>query len=141
MKVIEKGRPQKGWAVESKCTGGGNGGGGCGAKLLVEKGDVYQTQSSAMGETDYYYTFTCPECHVETDLKDIPNTDGVFMKAEWITRKEALKPFIEKPINDKAIAKAAEKLLKVYQQSGMRSDDDILTNITCELMELLKDGS
>ena len=71
MKVLEKGRPQKGWATEATCTGHGNGGGGCGAKLLVEEGDLYQTaHHSYDGSSDYYTTFKCPECGVETDLPD-----------------------------------------------------------------------
>ena len=47
MKVLEKGRPQVGWSMELACTGDGNYGGGCGAKLLVEQADVYETQSSS----------------------------------------------------------------------------------------------
>jgi hypothetical protein len=62
MKVLKKGRPQKGWAIEKECTGKGNGDGGCKAKLLVEEGDVYVTASSHYdGSTDYYFTFRCPE--------------------------------------------------------------------------------
>lgn len=73
MKVLKKGRPQKGWATEAVCTGEGNGRGGCGARLLVEKGDLYQTsRSDYIGDTDYFVTFCCPDCGVETDLKGTP---------------------------------------------------------------------
>jgi DNA-directed RNA polymerase subunit RPC12/RpoP len=72
MHVIEKGRPQKGWAKEVICTGKGNGDGGCNAKLLVEEADVYITCSSARDEDTYYTTIRCPECGVETDIKDVP---------------------------------------------------------------------
>lgn len=72
MKVLEKGRKQKGWAVEKICTGKGNDGGGCGAKLLVEKGDLFQTSSSCRDETDYFVTFKCVECGILTDIKDYP---------------------------------------------------------------------
>ena len=69
MKVIKKGRPQKGWAKEFICTGAGNNGGGCGAKLLVEHSDLYITGSHHYdGSSDYYTTFTCPECGVMTDI-------------------------------------------------------------------------
>ena len=69
MKVLEKGRPQKGWAIETTCTGSGNGMGGCGAKLLVEQDDLYYTHSSHYdGSNETYITFRCPECGVETDL-------------------------------------------------------------------------
>lgn len=72
MKVIQKGREQRGWSVEAKCTGAGNGNGGCGAVLLVEIGDVFETQRNCMNETDYFTTFRCPECGVLTDLAPVP---------------------------------------------------------------------
>ncbi|MBE6146037.1 MAG: hypothetical protein E7171_05385 [Firmicutes bacterium] len=67
MKVLEKG---PGWSMEVKCTGSGNGGGGCGAKLLIERGDVYLTHSYDYGGGhDVYYTIRCPECDVQTDIE------------------------------------------------------------------------
>jgi len=68
MKVLAKGRPQKGWSREYTCTGSGNGGGGCGAKLLVEFSDLYMTYSSCMGESETHVTFRCMECTVQTDI-------------------------------------------------------------------------
>ena len=66
MKVLEKGI---GWNMEVKCTGFGNGGCGCGARLLVERGDIYLTHSYDYGGGhDIYYTIRCPECSVETYL-------------------------------------------------------------------------
>jgi hypothetical protein len=71
MKVLKKGRAQKGWATEASCTGSGNGGGGCGAKLLVEEADIYMTSSSHYdGSNEAYVTFRCPDCGVETDLSN-----------------------------------------------------------------------
>ena len=71
MKVIKKGTGQKGWSKEFTCTGSGNGGGGCGAVLLVSAGDIYQTHHYDYGGGhDVYKTFTCPCCHVKTDIKD-----------------------------------------------------------------------
>lgn len=90
MKVIKKGRPQRGWSQEFKCSGKGNGNGGCGAVLLVEEGDLFQTSSSDYtGDTDYFTTFQCCECGVKTDVKgpDIP----------YVTRKSPLKPKVEDP--------------------------------------------
>lgn len=72
MKVVKPGRPQRGWAKEFSCTGKGNGGGGCGATLLVEQSDLYKTYSHALHETETYVTFTCACCGVETDI----NYDG-----------------------------------------------------------------
>ncbi|MCC6475211.1 MAG: hypothetical protein IT514_15870 [Burkholderiales bacterium] len=69
MKVLKKGRAQKGWAAKLKCTGDGNGGGGCGATLLVEEGDLLHTASHAGGDTDHSVSFYCPECGVLTDTK------------------------------------------------------------------------
>jgi hypothetical protein len=71
MKILKKGRGQKGWTKEFTCTGKGNGGGGCGAVLLVELGDLFQTSSSDYGgDTDYYVTFKCCQCGVKTDIPD-----------------------------------------------------------------------
>lgn len=75
MKVLEKGRKQRGWATEAVCTGKGNGNGGCGARLLVEQGDLFWTSSSHYdGSTDSYVTFECLECGVQTDLDDVPSS-------------------------------------------------------------------
>jgi hypothetical protein len=68
MKVLKPGRKQKGWSIETTCTGSGNDGGGCGAKLLVEQGDLFKTTSQARDETTTYVTFKCSECGVLTDL-------------------------------------------------------------------------
>jgi hypothetical protein len=74
MKVLQPGREQKGWAKESRCTGKGNGGGGCKALLLVDEGDLYLTHSSHYdGSNETYITFRCVSCGVETDLEDVPS--------------------------------------------------------------------
>lgn len=73
MKILEPGRAQRGWSVETTCTGAGNGNGGCGAKLLVEEADLYRTQSQARDETTYYTTFKCAACGVESDLPNVPS--------------------------------------------------------------------
>jgi hypothetical protein len=71
MKVIKNGRPQKGWAKEFTCSGKGNGGGGCGAVLLVEEGDLFHTSRTYMdGEVEYWTTFQCAQCGVLTDLPE-----------------------------------------------------------------------
>ncbi|MCI5050729.1 MAG: hypothetical protein MRY57_00255 [Candidatus Pacebacteria bacterium] len=68
MEIIKEGSPH-GWSREYECTGHGNGGGGCGALLLVTEDDVYQTSRSFYdGSTDYYVTFTCIGCGVATDI-------------------------------------------------------------------------
>jgi hypothetical protein len=74
MKVLKKGRPQKGWAKECSCSGNGNGGGGCGAKLLVDESDLFRTGSHSYdGSSEYYVTFKCPECGVLTDITGYPD--------------------------------------------------------------------
>lgn len=80
MKVLKKGRKQKGYSKERTCTGSGNGGGGCRAKLLVEEDDLYQTSSSCRDETEYYVTFRCPECYVETDISS-PSSQEIEIAA------------------------------------------------------------
>lgn len=77
MKVLEPGRDQRGWSIEAKCTGGGNGGGGCGAKLLVEESDLYLTHSHYRDGSTSYVTFCCVACDVETDLGDGRVPDAV----------------------------------------------------------------
>ena len=72
MKVLEKG---PGWSLKLRCTGIGNGGGGCESLLLVDENDIYITSNTDItGDTDYYYTVSCPVCGRETDIseKDIP---------------------------------------------------------------------
>ena len=72
MKVLEKG---PGWSTKQRCTGYGNGQGGCESLLQVEAADIYVTSHTDMvGDTDYYYTFRCPVCGKETDIpeKDVP---------------------------------------------------------------------
>jgi hypothetical protein len=75
MKLIKKGRPQKGWAKEYACSGDGNGGGGCGAVLLVEKTDLFRTGRHYYdGSSDCFVTFACSACGVLTDVKDYPGS-------------------------------------------------------------------
>ena len=86
MKVIKKGREQKGYSLVQKCTGKGNGDGGCGAELLVEEKDFYQTQSQARDDTTYYVTFVCPSCGVWTDVQN-PTT-----RAQELARENGKPP-------------------------------------------------
>ncbi|HCC22636.1 TPA: hypothetical protein DF272_00450 [Candidatus Falkowbacteria bacterium] len=82
-----KGRPQRGWSIEATCSGAGNGNGGCGARLLVEEADLFQTRSHHYdGSTDYYVTFTCPDCGVQTDLDRVPSS--ITRKLPYKTQQE-----------------------------------------------------
>lgn len=84
MKVLQEGNPN-GWEIEQKCTGNGNGGGGCGARLLVGEDDIYLTTRHNENETeDYFYTFKCPCCGVETD---IPSRNIVYRVREKVIKK------------------------------------------------------
>lgn len=77
MKVLTPGRKQKGWATEAVCTGDGNSGGGCGAKLLVDESDLFKTLTGANygGDTpEPVATFKCVACGVLTDLKNFPHS-------------------------------------------------------------------
>jgi hypothetical protein len=90
MKVIKPGREQEGWSIETICSGRGNGGGGCGATLLVEQPDLYETYRFNLGERDTYCTFTCCECFVETDLdprSQPPRTLQLPDRVGWLAKK------------------------------------------------------
>ena len=85
MKVLQEGNPN-GWEIEQECTGKGNGDGGCKARLLVSEDDIYiTTHTDYTGDTDYFYTFTCPCCGVMTD---IPEKDIVIR-----VRRKAMKKY------------------------------------------------
>lgn len=89
MKVLEKG---PGWSTKQRCTGRGNGNGGCESLLQVEAGDIYVTLHTDMiGDTDYFYTFRCPVCGRETDIpeKDVPSSirrDAMENKRKVLSR-------------------------------------------------------
>lgn len=88
MEVIKKGRSQRGWSKKFKCTGAGNGGGGCGAILLVSEYDLYETShGDYSGDTEYYVTFCCPECGVETDVTNTPEPKGKRPPGSEMRRK------------------------------------------------------
>ena len=76
MRIVKPGREQKGWSIETACTGNGNGGGGCGALLLVEEADLFltfrNTFRNARDETTTYVTFRCVSCNVPTDIQSVP---------------------------------------------------------------------
>ena len=90
MRVIKKGRKQTGWAKELACTGAGNDGGGCGAVLLVDSTDLFQTAHHCYdGSSDYYVTFKCAECGVLTDVKDCKiRPQELPSQREWDKLKE-----------------------------------------------------
>lgn len=68
MKVLNPGKYAV-WTLERVCTGDGNGEGGCGAKLLIEEGDLYHTYSSHYdGSSETYITFRCCNCKCPTDV-------------------------------------------------------------------------
>jgi hypothetical protein len=100
MKVLSPGDGRKGWSTKKKCTGSGNGDGGCGAMLLVEQGDLFTTASSHYdGSTDVYVTFKCPSCGVLTDLGEtwesrVPGqiVDALPDQRTWEERRRAEPP-------------------------------------------------
>lgn len=69
MKVLKPGDGRREWSIESTCTGSGNGGGGCGAQLLVGESDLFKTaRHSYDGSSEYFATYKCPCCGVKTDV-------------------------------------------------------------------------
>ena len=84
MKVLKEGRPQKGWSSEQKCSGAGNHGGGCGAKLLVEEDDLFETCASYMGrDEEWFTTFRCSACGVLTDIVPRPPIHNLPSRMTW----------------------------------------------------------
>lgn len=70
MKILIEGT-KKEWGIEQICTGAGNGEkeGACGATLMVEQGDIFQTSHSDYGGGhETFYTFECPTCKTWTDI-------------------------------------------------------------------------
>jgi hypothetical protein len=82
MKIIQEGEGKK-----HTCTGKGNGGHGCRAILAVTKEDIYYTVQAVPQESpDYFLTFQCPQCGIETDIEEcLRKPEGYPAKAEWIT--------------------------------------------------------
>lgn len=78
MRVIEKGRLSA-WASEAYCTANGRGRGGCGAKLLVEQGDLYLARDmlGAPGSP----AFRCPECGAQTRIA-VPDSVSAKISAQ-----------------------------------------------------------
>lgn len=77
MKVIQKGPGRKNWSKEYKCAGED----GCGATLLVEWCDLYQTQSLYIDMRGEAYSevrtiFRCCECGNETTIPKGDYTGG-----------------------------------------------------------------
>jgi hypothetical protein len=87
MKILKKGREQKSWTKEFDCTGRGSGGGGCGARLLVSKDDLYAVHLAYFDESERHVMFRCPACGVETEIThydgpwDLPSRDA------WLKRQ------------------------------------------------------
>lgn len=91
MKVLKAGTP---WGKEVECTGAGNGNVGCGAKLLINQGDLYQTASHSYdGSSDYYTTFCCPCCGAETDFKPSSGVKLLGTRPSTETRNRLIKEF------------------------------------------------
>lgn len=87
MRVIKAGREQQGWASEVGCTGAGNGGGGCGAILLVDESDLFRTSRSCYdGSNDHFSTFRCASCGVLTDVEEVPGNISRSLKPEGVDR-------------------------------------------------------
>lgn len=89
MKIVTPGRQQKGWAKEFACSGAGNDGGGCGAVLLVEQGDLFHTAKHCYdGSSDYFVTFKCAACGVLTDIKGAPvRANELPTRSAWEKRQ------------------------------------------------------
>lgn len=93
MKVLEPGKFGENWTIQHRCTGWGNGGGGCEALLEIEKSDLRYFRGvpgDSWGSRDPAVTFKCPCCSTLTDLglndwpKDYKNLQVYTSSREWI---------------------------------------------------------
>ena len=72
MLILQPGRERPIWSREVECTGAGNGGDGCGARLLVEEDDLFRTYAGARVESHVRTTFECCACGALTSIKGVP---------------------------------------------------------------------
>lgn len=85
MKVLKKGTKAE-WPKRLACSGAGNGGGGCGAELLVELDDLGHTTRCCIGESEEYFaSFRCPDCGALTDVGGYPGPARELpkMRGNW----------------------------------------------------------
>lgn len=70
MKVLEAGKVGEKWTIQHRCTGWGNGDGGCNALLEVEYDDLryYGGQEFPWRVSEPAVSFKCPCCGKLTDL-------------------------------------------------------------------------
>ena len=58
------------WAVQIMCTGKGNSDNGCGAVILVEESDLFNTTTVTTVQTSFH----CTECKANTDIDNVPES-------------------------------------------------------------------
>ena len=90
MKVLKKGA-QRGWFVQSVCTGEGQANAGCGAALLVQEEDLFRTEGSPTRHIADCVTFKCVACGALTDLPEGPCPSKVYKRlpslAAWLKKQ------------------------------------------------------
>ncbi len=85
MKVLEDGKNPRSWTTKIVCSGNGNGGQGCGAKLLAEFDDFrhFPRQEFQWRIAPEAVVCKCPQCGVLTDLT----------KDKWPPRMDLMRKF------------------------------------------------
>ena len=133
MKVLQEGNPN-GWEIERKCTGQGNGGGGCGRRLIVIGNDIFVTTDTSYGENYYYYTSKCPYCGIYTDIpeKEIPLVfkEKAMKEYKRIQEKEE-KKFRENNEKIFEIKKCLGKITDITPEVRVRTQNDSSIFIIC----------
>lgn len=93
MKILEPGLVGEKWTIQHRCTGWGNGDGGCEALLEIEYDDLryYQGQEFPWRVIEPAVCFKCPCCGKITDLglndwpsgcKNLPRWTGEWRDAK-----------------------------------------------------------
>jgi phage FluMu protein Com len=100
------------------CTGEGNQGNGCGAKLSYVEEDIFYTFRHVMGEAqDYFLTIKCPHCETLTDIKRCHKKPDYPSKSEWEAgaRKQHVAP--NEPLSDEA---ATQETTDIHDEGPLR---------------------
>lgn len=116
MQILE---PGQGWQVEVRCTGIGNGGGGCNALLGANRDDLRFFQGSGgdgYGSSESAVCVKCPQCFTVTDLQrnDWPPRPTLLQSADrdWLRNTESTEVLEEDRLNSEPVMLRSKVVLE-----------------------------